>query len=62
MNRLLRLERLEKALLRPTKPESEQLLASLSDDQLEALEAAWADGPEAAERCLTSLLRGAEQP
>lgn len=47
MNRLLRLERLEKVLLQPSRDEQQRLLASLGDEDLERLEALQEAGDDA---------------
>jgi hypothetical protein len=44
VNRLLRLERLERMLLHPTRSESQEILRSLTDEQLEKLDALYEAG------------------
>jgi hypothetical protein len=55
VNRLARILRLEQQLGQATQEEKRQSLAALTDEQLEKLEAAWADGEEAVGRCWNEL-------
>ena len=55
MNRLARILRLEQQLGQATREEKQEALAALSDEQLEALEAAWALGEEEVQRLWRSI-------
>lgn len=56
---MARLLRLEHVFGQATEKEKKQALAGLTDEQLEELESAWADGEDAAERLWESVLQEA---